>query len=66
MFDTVVSIGSTFIGNLQSFWIGLLILLVFAYELGWFPASGGFGYIHPGLELGVHRRRGRRTPSCRR
>ena len=48
MFDSVVSIGSTFIGNLQSFWIGLLILLVFAYELGWFPASGGFGYTTKG------------------
>jgi peptide/nickel transport system permease protein len=44
-----VSIGSTFIGNLQSFWIGLLILLVFAYELGWFPASGGFGYTTKGM-----------------
>lgn len=49
MFDSVVSIGSTFIGNLQSFWIGLLILLVFAYELGWFPASGGFGYTTKGM-----------------
>jgi peptide/nickel transport system permease protein len=49
MFDSVVSVGSTFIGNLQSFWIGLLILLVFAYELGWFPASGGFGYTTKGL-----------------
>ena len=49
MFDSVVSIGSTFIGNLQSFWIGLLILLVFAYELGWYPASGGFGYTTKGM-----------------
>lgn len=47
-FDSVVSIGSTFIGNLQSFWIGLLILLVFAYQLGWFPAAGGFGYTDQG------------------
>lgn len=47
-FDSVVSIGSTFIGNLQSFWIGLLILLVFAYQLGWFPASGGLGFTEQG------------------
>ena len=47
-FDSVVSLGSTFIGNLQSFWIGLLILLVFAYELGWFPAVGGYGYTAQG------------------
>ena len=47
-FDSVVSVGSTFIGNLQTFWIGLIILYVFAYELGWFPASGGYGYTDPG------------------
>jgi peptide/nickel transport system permease protein len=48
-FDSVVSLGSTFLGNLQSFWIGLLILLVFAYQLGWFPSAGGWGsYTSPG------------------
>ena len=47
-FDSVVSVGSTFIGNLQSFWIGLLVLFFFAYTLGWFPASGGFEYTDPG------------------
>lgn len=43
-FDTTISIGSTFVGNLQSVWIGLMILYIFAYQLGWFPASGGYGY----------------------
>lgn len=47
-FDSVVSVGSTFIGNLQSFWIGLLVLFGFAYSLGWFPASGGYEYTDPG------------------
>lgn len=48
-FDGVISVGSTFVGNLQSFWIGLLVLYFFAYELGWFPASGGYEYTTPGL-----------------
>lgn len=51
LFDSVVSLGSTFVGNLQSFWIGLLILYVFAYQLGWFPAAGGYEYTTPGWNL---------------
>lgn len=47
-FDSTISIGSTFIGNLQAVWIGLIILFVFAYQLGWFPASGGYGFTDPG------------------
>jgi peptide/nickel transport system permease protein len=47
-FDSIVSIGSTFVGNLQTFWIGLLVLYFFAYQLGWFPAAGGYGYTDPG------------------
>jgi peptide/nickel transport system permease protein len=43
-FDATISVGSTFVGNLQSVWIGLMVLYVFAYQLGWFPASGGYGY----------------------
>jgi len=43
-FDATISVGSTFVGNLQSVWIGLMILYIFAYQLGWFPASGGYGY----------------------
>lgn len=48
-FDTTISVGSTFVGNLQSVWIGLIILFLFAYTLGWFPASGGYGYTDPGF-----------------
>ena len=47
-FDSVVTVGSTFMGNLPSFWIGMIILFVMAYELGWFPAVGGYGYTTPG------------------
>lgn len=48
-FDSTISVGSTFVGNLQSVWIGLIIVFVFAYTLGWFPASGGYGYTDPGM-----------------
>jgi len=48
-FDATISIGSTFVGNLQSVWIGLIILFLFAYTLGWFPAAGGYGYTDPGF-----------------
>lgn len=47
-FDSIISVGSTFIGNLQSFWIGIIILFLFAYQLGWFPATGGYGFTEPG------------------
>lgn len=48
-FDSVVSVGSTFIGNLPQFWIGMIILVVFGYQLGWFPTSGGYSSSTPGL-----------------
>ncbi|MGV1003869.1 MAG: ABC transporter permease [Candidatus Nanopelagicales bacterium] len=47
-FDSVVSIGSTFVGNLPSFWIGMIILVVFGFQLGWFPTGGGFSFSTPG------------------
>jgi peptide/nickel transport system permease protein len=47
-FDTTISVGSTFVGNLQSVWIGLIVLFLFAYTFGWFPASGGYGYTDQG------------------
>ena len=42
-FDSVVSLGSTFLGTLPFFWIALLLLYVFAFKLTWLPASGGYG-----------------------
>ncbi|MGA8114360.1 MAG: ABC transporter permease [Actinocatenispora sp.] len=52
-FDSVVSLGSTFLGTLPFFWIALLLLYVFSFVLGWLPNSGGYGGppIHAGLNL---------------
>jgi peptide/nickel transport system permease protein len=47
-FDSVVTLGSTVLGTLQPFWIGLLLLYVFGYSLGWFPTSGGYEEATPG------------------
>lgn len=41
-FDSVVSLGSTFIGTLPFFWIALALVYVVAITLGWFPTGGGF------------------------
>ena len=48
-FDSVVTLGSTFLGTLQPFWIALLLLYVFGYSLGWFPTSGGYEESTPGF-----------------
>lgn len=47
-FDSIVSIGSTFVGTLNPFWIALILLSVFAYGLGWFPSDGGYSESTPG------------------
>jgi peptide/nickel transport system permease protein len=49
--DSVVTLGSTFLGTLQPFWIALLLLYVFGYSLGWFPTSGGYEESTPGWNL---------------
>jgi len=41
-FDSVVSLGLSFVGTLPYFWIALVLLFVLAFQLGWFPWSGGF------------------------
>ena len=41
-FDSVVTLGSQFIGALPFFWIALLLLYFFAFVTGWFPDGGGF------------------------
>ena len=50
-FDSVVTVGSSFIGTLQPFWIALLLLYFFGYNLGWFPTSGGYEESTPGWNL---------------
>lgn len=49
--DSVVTLGSTFLGTLQPFWIALLLLYVFGYSLGWFPTSGGYEESTPGFNF---------------
>jgi ABC-type dipeptide/oligopeptide/nickel transport system permease component len=48
----VILIGST----LPSFWLGLLMIMIFAVELGWFPVSGAkdwHGLVLPVLTIGL-------------
>ncbi|MFD0502984.1 ABC transporter permease [Streptomyces chiangmaiensis] len=41
--DSVITLGSTFVGTLPFFWIALLLIFVFAITLNWFPEGGGYG-----------------------
>ncbi|GAA2113987.1 ABC transporter permease [Actinomadura alba] len=50
-FDSIVTLGSTFLGTLPSFWIALLLLFVFGYTTGWFPTGGGYSSTSPGLNV---------------
>ena len=43
-----MTLGSTFIGTLPSFWLALLILFFFGYIMGWFPTAGGYDASTPG------------------
>jgi len=42
LFDSVVSLGLSFVGTLPFFWIALLLLFIFAFKLNWLPISGGY------------------------
>jgi peptide/nickel transport system permease protein len=49
VFDSWVTTSSAFLGSIPSFWIALLLLYVFAFQLGWFPDAGGHsGDVEPG------------------
>ncbi|MEM8663355.1 MAG: ABC transporter permease [Pseudomonadota bacterium] len=39
-FSNVVMTGSIFGFSLPSFWVGLMLILIFAVELGWLPSGG--------------------------
>jgi peptide/nickel transport system permease protein len=41
--DSVLTLGSTFLGTLPFFWIALLLIYVFGISLHWFPEGGGYG-----------------------
>jgi peptide/nickel transport system permease protein len=42
MFDSVVSLGLSFVGTLPFFWIAMLLLFIVAFKLQWLPMGGGF------------------------
>lgn len=51
-FDSIVSLGSTFVGTLPFFWIALILIYALAFTLQWFPESGGYsGDIEPSLSV---------------
>ncbi|MFI9555685.1 ABC transporter permease [Nonomuraea endophytica] len=41
--DSVITLGSTFVGTLPFFWLALMLIYLFAITLNWFPARGGYG-----------------------
>jgi peptide/nickel transport system permease protein len=42
LFDSVVSLGLSFVGTLPFFWIAMVLLYIFAFKLNWLPIGGGF------------------------
>ncbi|MCU6797024.1 ABC transporter permease [Paenibacillus sp. WQ 127069] len=56
----IIDIMARFVGlfgiSMPSFWTGILLLLLFSIQLGWFPAMGSDGWdtlVLPGLALGL-------------
>jgi peptide/nickel transport system permease protein len=41
-FDSIVSLGLSFVGTLPFFWIAMLLLFIFAFKLQWLPIGGGY------------------------
>jgi peptide/nickel transport system permease protein len=42
MFDSIVSLGLSFVGTLPFFGVALLLLFIFSFKLAWLPMGGGF------------------------
>ena len=56
IWDNVLMLGGLVGQSLPVFWLGLLMIMVFAVGLGWFPVAGTGGPQHlvlPGLTLGL-------------
>jgi peptide/nickel transport system permease protein len=43
-YDKVLMPASIFASNIPAFGMAVILLVVFAIELGWFPTSGGYGF----------------------
>ncbi len=39
-FDGIVNVASKFMGAVPSFWLGLMLIMYFSVDLGWFPTFG--------------------------
>ncbi|HLJ59456.1 MAG TPA: ABC transporter permease [bacterium] len=54
--DTIASAAAVLGQSVPTFWVGMLLILVFAVRLRWFPYGGGGGLDHlvmPGVTLGI-------------
>ena len=54
IFDQIVVTLTMVAASIPSFWLGLILIQVFAVQLGWFPASGYGGPATPFLERLTH------------
>jgi len=41
--DIAVTSGSLFGVSMPTFWLGLILIIVFSYRLGWLPSAGAYG-----------------------
>jgi peptide/nickel transport system permease protein len=56
LLDSVIRILSLVTTAMPSFWVGLLLIMLFSFRLGWFPATGNAGLsalVLPALTLGL-------------